>query len=168
MGFPGGSDGSLSVCNAGDPGSIPGLGRSPGEGNGSPLQYSCLQQQQFLMGCTVHRIHSTLNIISISSPKERTKAKGQPDPHCAGETAVATAVTSWCCSPIPLSWIYFLLYILYGLQISKQANKIPVQEPGGSASSKATEARVSREGTPRRTRGGETQPALPLGLAFSL
>ena len=31
-----------SACNAGDPGSIPGLGRSPGEGNGNPLQYSCL------------------------------------------------------------------------------------------------------------------------------
>ena len=43
MGFPGGSDGSLSVCNAGDPGSIPGLGRSPGEGNGYPPQYSCLE-----------------------------------------------------------------------------------------------------------------------------
>ena len=39
----GGSDGKASVCNAGDPGSIPGLGRSPGEGNGSPLQYSCLE-----------------------------------------------------------------------------------------------------------------------------
>ena len=43
VGFPGGSDGKASVCNAGDPGSIPGLGRSPGEGNGSPLQYSCLE-----------------------------------------------------------------------------------------------------------------------------
>ena len=42
-GFPGGSDDKASVCNAGDPGSIPGLGRSPGEGNGSPLQYSCLK-----------------------------------------------------------------------------------------------------------------------------
>ena len=42
-GFPGGSDGKESVCNAGDPNSIPGLGRSPGEGNGSPLQYSCLE-----------------------------------------------------------------------------------------------------------------------------
>ena len=41
--FPSGSDGKASVCNAGDPGSIPGLGRSPGEGNGSPLQYSCLE-----------------------------------------------------------------------------------------------------------------------------
>ena len=42
MGFPGGSDGKESTCNAGDLGSIPGLGRSPGEGCGNPLQYSCL------------------------------------------------------------------------------------------------------------------------------
>ena len=40
--FPGGSDGKASACKAGDPGSIPGSGKSPGEGNGSPLQYSCL------------------------------------------------------------------------------------------------------------------------------
>ena len=38
-----GSDSKESVCNAGDPGSIPGLGRSPEEGNGNPLQYSCLE-----------------------------------------------------------------------------------------------------------------------------
>ena len=43
MGFPGGSDGNESACNAGDLGMIPGLGRSPGEGNGYPLQYSCLE-----------------------------------------------------------------------------------------------------------------------------
>ena len=43
MGFPDGSDGKGSVCNAGDPASIPGSGRSPGEGNGNPLQYSCLE-----------------------------------------------------------------------------------------------------------------------------
>ena len=41
--FPGGSDGKASVYNAGDPGSIPGLGRSPREGNGNPFQYSCLE-----------------------------------------------------------------------------------------------------------------------------
>ena len=41
--FPGGSDGKVSACNAEDLGSIPGSGRSPGEGNGSPLQYSCLE-----------------------------------------------------------------------------------------------------------------------------
>ena len=42
MGFPAGSDSKESACNAGDPGSIPGLGRSLGEGNSYPLQYSCL------------------------------------------------------------------------------------------------------------------------------
>ena len=41
--FPGGSDGKTSAYNAGDPGSIPGSGRSPGEGNSNPLQYSCLE-----------------------------------------------------------------------------------------------------------------------------
>ena len=42
-GFPGGSDGKESACYAGEPGSIPGLGRSPGEGNSYPFQYSCLE-----------------------------------------------------------------------------------------------------------------------------
>ena len=43
MGFSGGSDSKASACNAGDQGLIPGSGRSPGEGNGNPLQYSCLE-----------------------------------------------------------------------------------------------------------------------------
>ena len=43
LGFPGGSDGKVSACNAGDLGSIPGSGSSQGEGNGNPLQYSCLE-----------------------------------------------------------------------------------------------------------------------------
>ena len=43
VGFPGGSDGKESACNAGDPGSIPRSGRSAGEGNGNPLQDSCLE-----------------------------------------------------------------------------------------------------------------------------
>ena len=42
-GFPGGLEGKESACNAGDPGSIPGSGRSPGGRNGNPLQYSCLE-----------------------------------------------------------------------------------------------------------------------------
>ena len=41
--LPGGSDGKVSVYNAGDPGLSPGLGRCPGEGNGNPLQYYCLE-----------------------------------------------------------------------------------------------------------------------------
>ena len=43
MGFPGGSHGKESACNAGDPGSTPESGKSPEEGNGNPLQYSCLE-----------------------------------------------------------------------------------------------------------------------------
>ena len=43
QGFPGGSDGKGSACSVGDLGSILGLGRSPGEGNGNPLQYSCFE-----------------------------------------------------------------------------------------------------------------------------
>ena len=43
MGFPGGSEVKASAWNAGDPGLIPGSGRSPGEGTGNPFQYSCLE-----------------------------------------------------------------------------------------------------------------------------
>ena len=52
MGFPGGSDGKESACNEGDLGLIPGLGRSPGEGKGYPLQYSGLENS---MGVTKSR-----------------------------------------------------------------------------------------------------------------
>ena len=43
MGFPGGSEVKVSASNAGDPGLIPGLGRSPGDGIGNPLPYSCVE-----------------------------------------------------------------------------------------------------------------------------
>ena len=46
MGFHGCSDSKESACNAGDPGSIPRSGRSPGEGNGYTLQYSCLENSK--------------------------------------------------------------------------------------------------------------------------
>ena len=46
LGFPGGSNSKASACNEGDLGLIPGLGRSPGEGNGDPLQYSCLDNSK--------------------------------------------------------------------------------------------------------------------------
>ena len=46
LGFPGGSDGKESTCNVGDLDSIPGSGRSPGEGNGYPLHYSCLENSR--------------------------------------------------------------------------------------------------------------------------
>ena len=53
MGFPGGSADKESSCNAGDLGSIPGLGRSPGEGKGYALQYSGLEKS---MDCTVYGV----------------------------------------------------------------------------------------------------------------
>ena len=58
MGFPGGSEGKASACDAGDPGSILGSGRSPGEGNGNPLQYSCLKNpmDRGAWWATVHRV----------------------------------------------------------------------------------------------------------------
>ena len=58
QGFPGGSDGRESACNAGDWGSIPGLGRSPGDGNGKPLQCSCLENpmDRGTLQATVHGV----------------------------------------------------------------------------------------------------------------
>ena len=58
MGFPGISDGKASAYNAGDLGSIPGSGRSPGERNGNPLQYSRLENPMDQGACwaTVHRV----------------------------------------------------------------------------------------------------------------
>ena len=51
--FSGGSDGEESACNSGDLGSVPGLGISPGEGKGNPLQYSGLENS---MDCIVHGV----------------------------------------------------------------------------------------------------------------
>ena len=58
IGFPGGSEDKASACNAGDSGSIPGLGRSPGEGNDNPLQYSCLENpmERGAWKATVHGV----------------------------------------------------------------------------------------------------------------
>ena len=56
--FPGGSDGKVSAYSAEDPASIPGSGRSPGEGNGNPLQYSCLENpmDRGVWQATVHGV----------------------------------------------------------------------------------------------------------------
>ena len=59
--FPCGSAGKESVCNAGDLGLIPGLGRSPGEGKGYPLQYSGLENS---MDCIVHRFANSWTRLS--------------------------------------------------------------------------------------------------------
>ena len=56
--LPGGSDGKESACNAEDPGLIPGLETSPGEGHGNPLQYSCLDNSmgRGIWGATVYEV----------------------------------------------------------------------------------------------------------------
>ena len=66
MGLPGGSDGKATACNAGDLGSIPGSGRSPGEGNGNPLQYSCLENSmdEGAWWGTVHGITKSRTLLS--------------------------------------------------------------------------------------------------------
>ena len=58
LGFPDGSESKESACNAGDPGLIPGLGRSPGEGNDNLLQYSCLENpmDRGAWRATVHEV----------------------------------------------------------------------------------------------------------------
>jgi len=58
MGFPHSSAGKESACNGGDPGLIPVLGRSPGEGNGNPIQYSCLENpmDKVAWRATVHGV----------------------------------------------------------------------------------------------------------------
>ena len=65
-GFPGGSEVKASAWNVGDPGSIPGLGRSPGEGNGNPLQYSCLENpmDRGAWWATVHGVAKSLTQLS--------------------------------------------------------------------------------------------------------
>ena len=68
--FSGRSDGKESACNAGDPGSIPGLGRSPGEGIGSPLQYSWTSP--------VVQMVKNLPAIQETWIRSRSKGKGSP------------------------------------------------------------------------------------------
>ena len=63
MGFPHGSAAKESACNVGDLGSIPGLGRSPGEGKGYLLQYSCLENS---MDCIVHGVAKSRTRLRLS------------------------------------------------------------------------------------------------------
>ena len=78
-GFPGGSDGKESTCDAGDLGSIPGLGRSPGEGKGYPLQYSGLENSVDCIVCGVTKSRTRLSDFhfhyNMLKPREREKKK---------------------------------------------------------------------------------------------
>ena len=67
-GFPGGSDGKETACNAGDLGSIPGSGRPPGEGHGNPLQYSCLENSmdRGVWQATVHGVAKSRTRLTLA------------------------------------------------------------------------------------------------------
>ena len=71
LGFTGGSAGKESVCNARDLGLIPGLGRSPGEGNGNPLQYSCLENPMD-RGTWWTTVHDELHVHKESNSTKAT------------------------------------------------------------------------------------------------
>ena len=88
-GFPLGSAGKESACNAGDLGSIPGLGTSPGEGKGYPLQYSNLENSR---DCTVHRVtKSQTRLSSFHFHFAFTKDEGpSPSPCLPGGQAHGT------------------------------------------------------------------------------
>ena len=81
-GFPGSSDGNESACNAGDPGSIPGSGRSPGEGYGNPLQYSCLgnSMDREVWWVTVHRVTKSWTQLSDSHLHFQRRLQRVPRP----------------------------------------------------------------------------------------
>ena len=82
-GFSGGSAGKESSCNTGDLSSIPGLGRSPGEGKSYPLQYSGLENSMDSMDCTVHEVTKSRTWLSLSHGNSlfwtSLMAQGSPD-----------------------------------------------------------------------------------------
>ena len=84
MGFPGGSVGKETACSAGDPGLIPGSGRSPGEGNGNPLQYSCLENpmDREVWQATVHGVTRVGHDLVTKPPPPLPYASGKISCSC--------------------------------------------------------------------------------------
>ena len=102
MGFPGGSDGKASACNAEDLGSIPGLGRSLGEGHGNPLQYSCLENSTdtgawWATDHGVAKSDTTERLTHTLSPSHAWTTSG-PSVHAVTGTWVALTFGQWCVS----------------------------------------------------------------------
>ena len=100
--FPGGSDSKESACHAGDPGSIPGLRRSPGEGNGNPLQYSCLENSMDRGAWQVHGVLKSRTWLSNFHLQQRSKM------FCSQLRERYTKRSFWC----PPSILNFLLCLL--------------------------------------------------------
>ena len=83
LGFPGGSDGKASACNVGDPGSIPGSGRSPEKGNGNPLQHSCLENPMDggALQATVYGVAKSRTRLSDFTSLHKTKGEKEMATH---------------------------------------------------------------------------------------
>ena len=101
--FPGSSDGKASACNARDLGSIPGWGRSPGEGNGNPLQYSCLEDPVD-RGAWWVSVHGIAKSRTRLSDKTHTHTNTHTQTHThkvkkdeQSNTELATTGSSYCC-----------------------------------------------------------------------
>ena len=124
--FPGGSDGKASAYNAGDPGSVPGLGRTLGEGNGNPLQYSCLENpmdrgswQATVSGVTKSwtRLSSLTDFtftgqLLPDTPFFRGRMWSQIAPSCASRRWLPTQSLSWFVS-LSSSMFFSLKYLLW-------------------------------------------------------
>ena len=109
-GFPGGSEGKASACDAEDPGSIPGSGRSPGEGNGNPLQSSCLENptDRGAWWATVHGVSKSRTLLS-----DYTHMESENESHGSGEDFTGVSgVTIECNNPQSISEITELIFAL--------------------------------------------------------
>ena len=98
MGFPGGSDGKESICNVGDLGSIPGLGRSPGGGHGNLLWYSCLENPHGERGLVGYSLWGCkeLDTTEQLSTAQRWVQRRMPSPERrAGKGAVLQREVCW-------------------------------------------------------------------------
>ena len=129
MGFPGGSDGKEFACNAGDPGLIPGLGRSPGEGNGHPLQYSYLENSmdRGAWWVTVHRVTkswprlSTFTCVRLNVGASRhgmvAEVLGALEPHPAAPSPAIALKNHTACRAraLPPQLCHLELCLLLGL-----------------------------------------------------
>ena len=100
--FPCGSDGKEFACNAGDPGLIPRSGRSPGEGNGNLLQYSCLENSmdRRAWGATVHGVTKSWTRLSTCTHTVQTKQPTEKWPN----VRISTWQGEACIQAEPCSW----------------------------------------------------------------
>ena len=115
--FPGGAGGKASALNEGDPGSIPGLGRYPGEGNGNPLQFSCLENPTDggAWQATVHGVaksRTRQNDFAVTGQLLPGRMCSQIAPSSASRRWLPSLSLSWCVS-LPSSMFFSLKYLLW-------------------------------------------------------